>query len=317
MKNKQITYFLIFLALLIVIVITANYINSKPKKSKANPYEYNVDEFKNVDSDLISYKETKQIKIGIDKVGGIASANNHMYLASGNSVKIISLEGKVISEFEVDNNPGCITVKDNRIIVGFKKTFAAYSSSGDLIFKSEELSDSSIITSIAIWNDKIVVADAGKRKVYIYKELEKKAEFEGVSGTRNLHGFIIPSAKFDIAVNNKDELWVVNPGMHSLQQYDEKGNLLNEWSKSSLNVEGFCGCCNPAHFTFLPDGRFVTSEKGMPRIKIYDEKGKLESVVAPPSKFVENGSACDVAILENIIVALDFDKKMIRIFEER
>ena len=83
---KYIKYFLIFLGLLIVIVIAANYINSKPKKAKENPYEYNVDEFRKVDPALISHKEVRQIKVDMGETGGIATANGLIYLAAGSSV---------------------------------------------------------------------------------------------------------------------------------------------------------------------------------------------------------------------------------------
>jgi hypothetical protein len=85
-----------------------------------------------------------------------------------------------------------------------------------------------------------------------------------------------------------------------------------------MQTEGFSGCCNPAHFTFLPDGRFVTSEKGLVRIKTYKPSGEFEGVVAAPSKFKNEGEAPDIAADSNgNIYALDFDKKMIRVFEAK
>lgn len=317
MKNKQITYFLIFLGLLIIIIIAANYINSKPNKAKSNPYEYEYDDYKKVNPELISHKEIRQIKIDIGEKGGIAADNNQIYLAAEKSIKILAPEGRLISEFPVNEIPYCIAVKEGKIAVGYQKSFVLYNQEGTVLTSSPEINDSTMITSIAIWNDKIVIADAGKRKVYIYRDSEKVSEFEGVSGVENTHGFIIPSAKFDLSVNNENELWVVNPGIHSLQNYDERGNLINSWRKTSLNIEGFCGCCNPSHFSFLSDGSFVTSEKSMPRIKIYNKKGEFESVVAAPDKFEENGRPSDIAVLNDMIVALDYDKKLIRIFEKK
>jgi len=314
---KQIKYFLIFLGLLIVIVIAANYMNSKPKKAKENPYEYNVDEFRKVDPALISHKEVRQIKVDVGETGGIAAANGSIYLAAGKSMKTLSPDGKVLSEFTVEENPRCIAVNDKQVVLGYEKTFAAYTLSGEKKFQSETINNSTFITSVTIWNEKIVVADAGKRRVYIFNQNQKEKEFEGISGAKNLHGFVIPSPYFDVAVNAQNELWVVNTGMHTLQNYDENGNLVNSWEKVSLEIEGFCGCCNPAQFTFLPDGRFVTSEKGMPRIKIYKPNGELESVVAVPDKFTDNGHAPEVACIGETVVALDYDKKMIRIFEKK
>ena len=34
----------------------------------------------------------------------------------------------------------------------------------------------------------------------------------------------------------------------------------------------FCGCCNPAHFIVTPNG-FITSEKGINRIKVLGKSG--------------------------------------------
>jgi hypothetical protein len=314
---KHIKYFLIFLGLVIVAVIAVNYINSKPKKARQNPYEYNVDESKQVDPALISHKEVRQIKVDLGNHGGIAVANGQIYFAAGKTVKVLAPEGRLLSEFSIDEEAHSIAVNTSAIAVGFEKGFAVYETNGSLITASGILGDSTVITSIAFWNDYIVVADAGKRRVYLFKGTNKSTEIEGVSGAKNLHGFIVPSAKFDLAVNPDGELWVVNPGMHALQHYNNQGSLLEAWDKASLNIEGFSGCCNPAHFTFLPDGRFVTSEKHMPRIKIYSRNGELESVVAPPSFFKDGGMGCDVATLDETIVALDFDKKMIRIFEKK
>ena len=62
--------------------------------------------------------------------------------------------------------------------------------------------------------------------------------------------------------------------------YTPDGDLDSFWGEESPTVDGFFGCCNPCHLALLPDGRFVTSEKGIPRVKIYDSAGDFESVVA-------------------------------------
>ena len=57
------------------------------------------------------------------------------------------------------------------------------------------------------------------------------------------------------------------------------------WGKSSAGIEGFSGCHNPVNFAILPDGSFVTCEKGLPRVKIYSPEGVFESVVAGTELF--------------------------------
>ena len=54
-----------------------------------------------------------------------------------------------------------------------------------------------------------------------------------------------------------------------------------------MAIDGFSGCCNPCSFALLPDGGFVTCEKGLPRVKIYDSQGGFVGVVAGPMEFAE------------------------------
>ena len=75
-------------------------------------------------------------------------------------------------------------------------------------------------------------------------------------------------------------MWVVNPGMHAFENYEFDGDLRAFWENTSMKIDGFSGCCNPAHFTFLPDGSFVTSEKGLVRVKVHKPSGELLGVVA-------------------------------------
>ncbi len=69
------------------------------------------------------------------------------------------------------------------------------------------------------------------------------------------------------------------------------GELEFAWGKPSAGIEGFCGCCNPVGLAMLPDGRCVTCEKGLPRVKVYSTEGVFESVVAGPETFPENAKA--------------------------
>jgi hypothetical protein len=161
------------------------------------------------------------------------------------------------------------------------------------------------------------VADAGNRRIVIFnRDGEQIGEFEGKADSESGHGFIVPSANFDLAVNSYGELWVVNPANHALENYSEDGRLRGYWENSSIDIDGFLGCCNPARITVLQDGSFVTSEKGVVRIKIHDQSGALVTVVAPPALFKKEGQAPEVcADDDDVIYALDFDKDVIRVFE--
>lgn len=84
-----------------------------------------------------------------------------------------------------------------------------------------------------------------------------------------------------------------------------------------MGIEGFCGCCNPTHIAIQEDGSFVTSEKGLARIKIYNRLGELASVVAGPDQFLEGTEGMDLSVnSKGQIFVLDPKQKTVRIFQK-
>lgn len=103
--------------------------------------------------------------------------------------------------------------------------------------------------------------------------------------------FVVPSPYFPIAMGPDGLLRVSNPGAHRVEAFTLDGHLELAWGKPSERIEGFCGCCNPAHLAVLPDGRIVTAEKGIPRVKVYSAEGTFEGVVAGPESLSPNLAA--------------------------
>ena len=85
-----------------------------------------------------------------------------------------------------------------------------------------------------------------------------------------------------------------------------------------MSIEGFSGCCNPVHVASLPDGSFVTSEKGLLRIKIHNQIGEFVTVVAMPDQFDKDTGDVDIAVnSKGQILVLDPKRKQVRIFQEK
>jgi hypothetical protein len=172
------------------------------------------------------------------------------------------------------------------------------------------------LTRLAVTDSLLFAADAGTRRVLRYTTSGTLlGSFDG-RRDNSLHGFILPSPYFDLAVNNDGELWIVNPGRHALENYSYSGQLRGFWDRTAITIGGFSGCCNPAQMAVMPDGAFVTAEKGLVRIKIHGSSGELISVVAPPEKFEGETEAPDLAVSPSgDIYVLDFERKMIRVFQ--
>ena len=318
MKKKGIYIFLIALAAIIVVVIIGDFSRNKPGKRPSNPFEYDMSSMKEVDPEKIIYKETRNLNLKMNKPTGISFFGHRLFVVGDQSLQIIGLQGNLLLEVSLPVPPISVAADSGFILVGTQNTVIQLDHSGNIISEWKDFSDNSILSSIAIYEGKVFIADAGRRRVYRYNmNGGKEIEFEGKVSDDVLHGFIVPSGCFDLAVNEFGELWVVNPGKHALENYTFDGNLRGYWTASFSGVKGFVGCCNPAHISFLPGGNFITSEKGILRIKEYKPSGEFVGVVAAPSKFIEEGNVPDIATdNEGRVYACDPDKKSIRVFEK-
>lgn len=313
--NKKIQILLIVAILAIAGIVLYDSLSTRVDKRPDNPYQFSVEEFKVVDESLLSHQEVRRIEV--ENPVALAWQNGKLFLLSGNNLQVISPQGRELLNRQVGNNPRAVlVVGDEQIIIAFENYLVAKDAEGNELFRSEILDEQSLITAIARSGETLFVADAGRRQVWLLnRELEVTDRFRGESGVSSMHGFILPSLHFHMAVNAENELWITNPGLHSIQNYSLSGRLRRFWGEPSFANEGFSGCCNPYYFAFLSDGRFVTSEKGIIRVKIYRESGELESVVAPADWFPNGEKAPAIAVDDqDNIWLLDFDKKMLRLF---
>lgn len=319
MKGKYITIFLVFLVLVIAAIFVFDRKSERSDVSSyltTNPLEKDMTPYMQVPDSLISHLETKQIRVKADQLKAIDYADGCLYLLADDYLQVVRTDGWEVMKVALGEGTTNLSVlKDKRILVGYKNFIALMNPSFQLINRTEPM-DTAQFTAIGSDGTSIFVADAAKKQVLVFDfSLSQKTSFKGESGVTDQHGFIIPSMHFDLAVNNDNELWVVNPGLHALQNYTDKGKLRGFWNKTSFEINGFSGCCNPFHIAFLKDGAMVTSEKGLVRIKIHEPSGLLRSVVAAPSCFEGEKKAPDVAVDEKgVVYALDYEKKLIRIF---
>ena len=315
MKNKGIGIFVIVVVIIVVIIVVVDVLNNRTGKRGANPYKLEVDQYYKVDPDMVLYKEVKQFTLGNAKPCGLDYSDGKLYILLNNSVKIITEKGVEVLSFLLPDTARSIHVNGDVIYLGFRRFVGQYYYDGRLIKLWDSAGENTVITSIATKDDIVFVADAGNRRVLRYDTHGNlEGQFEGKRNDDDAHGFVIPSAYFDLAVYG-DELWVVNPGMHALENYTDDGELRGYWDKISMKIEGFGGCCNPAQMTIDTEGNFITSEKGLVRIKIYKPSGEMIGVVAAPEAFGNGKHAPEVAVNEaGGIYALDFDQQMIRYF---
>jgi hypothetical protein len=213
----------------------------------------------------------------------------------------------------------CLAIDGGKLFVGLKDHIEVLDLEGNVLENWDAINDRAYLTSIAVEENSIFVADAGNKIVYRFNH---DGNLQNLIGKKDrpsgIRGFVIPSPYFDLTIGREGQLWVVNPGFHAFEAYDFEGNQISSWEKTSMQIDGFSGCCNPGNLAMLEDGSFVTSEKGIERVKIHRANGEFKCVVAAPEIFEEGTIITDLAIDSNgRILVLDSKKGLVRIFEEK
>lgn len=308
----------------------------------AQRYDYDIQQYEKIDPALIRYEETGAIPTGLEVARAVAvGLDDRIYVAGDEAIHGFDSSGKATTKIALDEEATCLAVGGpdhafpGRIYVGAGRTVSVLDSDGKPVDAWEIPGEKVLLTSMAAAENDLFVADFANRCVLRY---DTSGELLGRIGQRGKDrgtvGFILPSPFFDLAVAAEDVLWVVNPGLRRLEAYTFDGGLELFWGESSTGVEGFFGCCNPAHFALLPDGRFVTAEKGLLRVKVYTPDGQFDGVVAGPEqldtragprasppaegRFDHELKAVDVAAdSQGRVLILDPARRTVRIFQPK
>jgi len=300
------------------------------KTKEANPFAYDVGRFLKTDPTLIGYEQKALFRIPRNGARALAiDPEGHLLVAADKYVSRLKKDGTMVSEFALSAEGKCLAAAGDEVFVGMRDHVELYERSGKLKSSWETASPKSYLTGMVAGENDLFVADAGQRILLRYDRSGKLVKRIGEKNKeRNIPGFIVPSPFFAVALAKDGLLRVTNPGRHRVEVYTVDGDLEQAWGRPGAAIENFCGCCNPIHLAMLPDGRALTLEKGIPRVKVYAADGAFESVVAGAESFAENAkvcgpSDCTVGGLAGAVDAdgrvyiLDFVANNIRVMERK
>lgn len=336
-KNRGLFACLVVIFAVVVVIISLYRLDVTGRKGSGlgDEFVYDATDLAKVDHSLILYDELpRPFATGFGNSRALAvGPSGQIYIAGDNSVRIFDANGSFIHQIEFAHSPRCLAVVENgNIYIGFKDHIEVYDEQSKQLTKWQSLGPKAMLTSIAVYKDNVFIADAGNRIVLRYDTTGSLVNRIGKKDmTRNIPGFVVPSPSFDLAVGADGLLRIVNPGRHSIEAYTFDGDLEFSWGEFSMNIQGFCGCCNPTSFAILNDDSFVTFEKGLMRAKIYDPAGTFVGVVAgheqlikDPAKIIgmtpnQCSTGCfDIAVDANDqILVLDTIKNIVRFFKRK
>jgi hypothetical protein len=277
-----------------------------------------IDAALKVDPKLIIAQEATRFPTGFRELRGLAvGPDDRIYAVGDKSLVILGSDGKQISKVDLDKAPSCIGVgPDSTIYVSFMDHIETFDAKGARKEAWGKPGPGAWITSIAATESEVYAADFGDKTVIRYdkagKVLGRLGEAGPVAGTGK---YEVPSPFFDVAVDSAGHPWVAHVGKQRIESYKDDGSLNTTWGKQGNNIEGFSGCCNPSHMTIRKDGSFVTSEKGLVRVKIYAPSGELLGVVAPAKDFEKGIHGLDLAVdSKDRILVLDPGTSTVRVY---
>jgi len=265
---------------------------------EANPFAYDVERLRQTDPKLIHYEQVGRFPTSQPEPHRIAiGPENQVYVAAGNYVSVLDRQGARVNEIALAGSARCVAVAgDGTIYAGLKDHLEVFDRKGQRTAVWESPGKRTWFTGLSVGENDVFAADAGNRVVLRYDKSGKLAgRIAEKNKDRNVPGLIVPSPYLDVELGRDGLVRVNNPGRHRVEGYTAGGDLEFFWGKPSGAIQGFCGCCNPVGLALLPDGRCVTCEKGLPRVKVYSGDGTFECVVAGPESFTENWHKCSPA----------------------
>lgn len=283
---------------------------------------YDTKPFEDVDKIDTRFEETGRIVPAVEAPKALAvDAGGKIYVTGKDAVQVLDEDGNELERFAVDAPPTCISLAPGGdILLGIRNRILVLDAAGSVRTEWPALDSRAYITSIAANDTDVFVADAGNRVVLRFgKDGTLKNRIGETDPNRDVPGLLVPSPYLDLAFDRDGTLWVSNPGRLGLESYRENGDLITSWYRPTLKLDGFSGCCNPSHIAFRADGKLITCEKGLIRIKVYEStSGEFEELIAGSGLFPRQQSVRDLAVdSRDRILVLDPRYNAIRVFEEK
>ncbi|MEI7728092.1 MAG: hypothetical protein WCO56_00855 [Verrucomicrobiota bacterium] len=264
------------------------------KATEENPYEYKIDQYLKTDPALVHYEAVAQFNCPGQDARRIAlGANDQAFISAGRTVYAVDAGGHVAREYQAADVVRALAVdKDGGLFLGLKEQVEVFGSAGKSMGVWQSPGPKTWLTGIAVGEQDVYAADAGNRVIHRYDKSGKPSGRLGEKDKdRNIPGLILPSPFCDVEIGRDGLVRVTNSGRHQVETYNAKGDLEFAWGEPGVGIKHFCGCCNPINIALLSDGRVVTCEKGLLRVKIYSDRGEFQSVVAGTESFPKNATA--------------------------
>jgi len=217
-------------------------------------------------------------------LAGVAvSSATRIHALGDDEVRTYDADGQLVDRWPVPEGSACLAAADDgRVFVGSLGRVDVFDADGRHAggFGSGDVGKPAAVTAIRLFENQVLVADATARYIRRYDSTGRQT---GEVGARNkTGGFILPNGWLDFSVSASGVVYATDPGRHRVTAWDLDGTALGGFGGfNQRDPRGFVGCCNPVNLALTPDGKIVTAEKMVARVKVYEPDGTLLAVIGP------------------------------------
>jgi hypothetical protein len=268
------------------------------------------------DANLLAYREVAPIATEMQSPRGIAvDSAGRIYVAGDSLVKVFQPDGAKARQFATGAGASAIAVAaDGKVYVAMGNHVEVHDPRGARLADWNAFDGNCMFSSVAAGEGGVFLADDYSASVL---RLDAGgAVIARIGRGQTDESILLRSPHFDVALGPEGNLLrMTNPGRLRVDAYTLDGQRRFAWGKATAEIDGFSGCCNPKDIAILPDGGIVTSEKGLPRVKVHNRDGTFQCVVAGTESFDRDVAYLDLAAdRQGRIFVLDPSRKTVRVF---
>lgn len=252
------------------------------------------------------------------KVSAMDVSGGSIYIATSDSILVYGMSGELQTQYPVHEDVRDIALYADNVYVLFDTRVEVYDRQGEMLQHIDACSVNSNYCSLAVCGDGIFITDIANKNICKYNLDGTLAGF-----IQSPKGFVVPSFCFSITYvpatvpGGEGTICCVNPGRHLVETYSTDGEFLSSFGKAGAGKGAFSGCCNPAIITPANNGELLTSEKGIPRISCYSDKGRFRSVLLDSKALGGGNSAYDVKVMKDKLIVVGGDKVSVFMYDSR